>query len=140
MRERVITLDRHLIQASDSAKATVLERERILIQQDLERQYKKKIQQLEANILAYQDLVITKEVDLKRLEKKYQGSQAFEKSLYTAKIQNLEAVIEEKIKIIEQLKAKGAADWCEDYQSDDELTNGTCTRAKLGRRVFKKID
>ena len=39
--------------------------------------------------------------------------------------------------MIEQIKAKDDDDY---YQSEDELTNGRQTRAKLGRRVFKKIN
>jgi len=29
---------------------------------------------------------------------------------------------------------------CADHESDDELTHGTCTKDKLKRRVFKKIE
>ena len=57
-----------------------------------------------------------------------------------AEIYNLKKVLEEKLTIIEELKAKGGGDWCDDHDSDDELTQGTCTRAKLKRRVFKKIE
>ena len=56
-----------------------------------------------------------------------------------AEITNLKKILEEKLTIIEELRAKGG-DWCLDHDSDDELTQGTCTRAKLKRRVFKKIE
>ena len=42
--------------------------------------------------------------------------------------------------IIEELRARSGGEWCVDHDSDDELTQGTCTRAKLKRRVFKKIE
>jgi len=48
--------------------------------------------------------------------------------------------LEEKITIIEEMKQQTGAGWCDDHDSEDELTQGTCTKAKLKRRVFKKIE
>jgi hypothetical protein len=42
--------------------------------------------------------------------------------------------------IIEDLRNKTGQDWCGDHESDDDLTSGTCTKTKLKRRVFKKIE
>jgi len=51
--EKKIFLDRHIIEASDNARLTVLDRERQLIKAQFEKLYKKQIQELEANVLAY---------------------------------------------------------------------------------------
>lgn len=59
--EKKMYLDRHVIEASDKAKVTVLERERTLIANQFKKLYKKQVMALEANVLAYQDLLITKE-------------------------------------------------------------------------------
>ena len=42
--------------------------------------------------------------------------------------------------LIEELRAQTGAGFCDDHESDDELTHGSCTRTKLKRRVFKKIE
>ncbi len=63
-----VFLDRIIITASDDARVTVLDRERKLIKDEFAKLYKKQIAELEANILAYQDLLMTKEVKIKMLE------------------------------------------------------------------------
>jgi len=95
---------------------------------------------LEANILAYQDLLITKEFYIKKLEKEALEKDTFDKNVLEVEIANLKRVLEEKLTIIEELRSKGNSDLCADHQSDDELTSGNCTRVKLNRRVFKKIE
>ena len=57
-----------------------------------------------------------------------------------AEIVTLKKVLEEKLQVIEELKRKQAADLCAEHESDDELTQGVCTKTKLKRRVFKKIE
>ena len=43
--------------------------------------------------------------------------------------------------IIEDLRSGvNGNGWCQDHESDDELTSGTCNRARMKRRVFKKIE
>ena len=53
VREKKIFLDRHIIEASDEAKFTVLENERKLIKEQFQKLFRKQIEDLEANILAY---------------------------------------------------------------------------------------
>ena len=78
---------------------------------------------------------------IKRMEKELLTRESENKHAHLqAEIYNLKKVLEEKLTIIEELRAKGGGDWCLDHDSDDELTQGTCTRAKLKRRVFKKIE
>lgn len=96
---------------------------------------------MEANVLAYQDLLLTKEMYIKRMEKELLDRENSDRTLHLqAEIHNLKKVLEEKLTLIEELRTKGGGDWCADHDSDDELTAGTCTRAKLKRRVFKKIE
>lgn len=138
--EKEIFLDRHIIEASDNARVTVLERERKLIKDQFEKLFKKQIQDLEANILAYQDLLMTKEIKIKMLEQEALERSQVDTNALTVEITNLKQVLQEKLQIIEELRQKVGVDWCEDHQSDDDLTSGTCTRAKMKRRVYKKIE
>jgi len=62
VKTRPIYLNRAIIEASDHARVTVLQRERELIKAELERTHSKTVQDLEANVLAYQDLLMTKEL------------------------------------------------------------------------------
>jgi len=92
-------------------------------------------------VLAYQDLLLTKEVMIKRMEKELLEREGDNKhSHLQAEVHNLKKVLEEKLTIIEELRARTGGDWCADHDSEDELTAGTCTRAKLKRRVYKKIE
>ena len=92
-------------------------------------------------MLAYQDLLLTKEVMIKRMERELLERESDNKHAHLqAEIYNLKKVLEEKLTIIEELRAKSGGDWCLEHDSEDELTQGTCTRAKLKRRVFKKIE
>ena len=52
----------------------------------------------------------------------------------------MKIVLEEKLKIIEELKQRGGDAMYDEYDSGDELTAGVSTRAKLKRKVFKKIE
>lgn len=84
---------------------------------------------------------MTKEVVVKKLERELLEREGDNKHAHLqAEIYNLKKVLEEKLTIIEELRAKSGGDWCQERDSDDELTQGTCTRAKLKRRVFKKIE
>ena len=115
--------------------------ERKIIKAQCEKLYKKQFQDLEANVLAYQDLLLTKELLIKRLEKEaLEHQQSHDVVTMNAEIVTLKKVLEEKLQIIEELKRKNAADHCVDHESDDELTSGAQTKNKLKRRVFKKIE
>ena len=95
---------------------------------------------MEANVLAYQDLLITKEVLIKKLENESRSKTHLDKIALQTEIANLKKLLEEKLTIIEELRSKGNTEWCDDHHSDDELTSGTCTKARLQRLVFKKIE
>ena len=68
--ERKIYVDKFIIEASHEAKVAVLEREREEITQDVQREFRKRLADMEVNILAYQDLLLTKDAELKILEAK----------------------------------------------------------------------
>ena len=55
-----------------------------------------------------------------------------ETTILQVEITNLKKVLEEKLKIIEELKTRVPADWSQDHDSDNELT--------LKGRVFKKVE
>lgn len=111
-----------MIEASDQAKVTVLDRERKLIKAQFQKLFKKQIQDLEANVLAYQDLLLTKEVMIKRFEKDLLNSKIENTQAHLiAEIHNLKIVLQEKLQVIEELRTKTGID-CLDHDSDDELT------------------
>lgn len=66
--ERVIPVDKIIIEASNEVKVAVLEREREKITEDVKREYRKKLGDMEVNILAYQDLLLTKDAEIRTLE------------------------------------------------------------------------
>ena len=102
---------------------TVLDRERKLIKLQFQKLFKKQIQDLEANVLAYQDLLLTKEVSIKRMERDLFERETDNKHAHLqAEIFNLKKVLEEKLRIIEELRAKTGGEWCVDHDSEDELT------------------
>ena len=53
----------------DQDRIAVLDRERQLIKSQFDKFYKRQIQDLEANILAYQDLLMAKEIEMQRIQK-----------------------------------------------------------------------
>jgi hypothetical protein len=83
---------------------------------------------------------MTKEISIKKLEKEAIERANFDKNALQLEIVNLKKVLEQKLLIIEDLRNKTGHDLCADHDSDDDLTKGTCTKTKLKRRVFKKIE
>lgn len=83
---------------------------------------------------------MTKELHIEKLEKELLARNAVDENKYKIELDNLKVVLEEKLKLIEQLRSQLGGDWCKDHESDDELTQGTCTKSKMKRRVFKKIE
>ena len=69
VREKSIFYDRHVYKIMDQDRIAVLDRERQLIKQQFDKLYKKQVQDLEANILAYQDLLMAKEIEMQRMQK-----------------------------------------------------------------------
>lgn len=68
--ERIIHVEKVVIEASHEAKVAVLEREREEIKEDVKREFRKRLADMEVNILAYQDLLLTKDAEIKSLEAK----------------------------------------------------------------------
>lgn len=54
-------MPRYIISENYDRKLELLERERVELRKVVREEYRKRIEDLEANILAYQDLLITKE-------------------------------------------------------------------------------
>lgn len=90
-------LDRFVIEASDKARSTVLERERQLIKEQFDKMFKKQVKELEANVLAYQDLLMTKELFIRSLELQLQEKGDWDTGRYQYEISRLNEIIDEKI-------------------------------------------
>lgn len=90
-------LDRIIYRPSDAARVEVLEAERRLIKDEFAKLYKKQIAELEANILAYQDLLMTKEIKIKMLEQEALERSELDISVLTVEITNLKQVLSEKL-------------------------------------------
>lgn len=98
IKEKKIFLDKIVIEASDQAKVTVLDRERKLIKAQFSKLFKKQIQDLEANVLAYQDLLLVKEITIKRFEKDLMESKIENSHAnLMVELKNLKIVLQEKL-------------------------------------------
>lgn len=65
-----IEVPQYLIKLDVDAKLELTEKERMAIRNNVVGEFKMRIEELEANILAYQDLLITKEGDINELNEK----------------------------------------------------------------------
>ena len=75
---------------------------------------------------------MAKEIEMQRMQRELIESAGKETTILQVEITNLKKVLEEKLKIIEELKTRVPADWGQDQDSDNELT--------LKGRVFKKVE
>lgn len=69
--EKTVIVNKVVLEASPEIKFEILEQERILIRKELKQEMKRDISNLKANILAYQDLLVTKEAEIRAMQ---QGS------------------------------------------------------------------
>ena len=94
---------------------------------------------MEGNILAYQDLLMVKEAKIRELTE----LPTMDKSgILEIEVKRLVKEMEVKNLRISELENKKFSheDFCNAHDSGDELTEGACTKSKLKRRVFKKVE
>jgi hypothetical protein len=65
--QKTLDVPQYIIRESPEAKLELLERERQELRKIIREEFRKRIEDLEANILAYEDLLITKEEDIRLL-------------------------------------------------------------------------
>lgn len=65
--QKTLDVPQYIIRESPEAKLELLERERQELRKNIREEFRKRIEDLEANILAYEDLLITKEEDIRLL-------------------------------------------------------------------------
>lgn len=65
--EKLLDMPQYIIKENYDAKLELIERERQELRKVLREEFRKRIEDLEANILAYQDLLITKEDEIHTL-------------------------------------------------------------------------
>ncbi len=63
--EKVVNVEVIVEKVSVDAKVKLTETEKALLRKEIREEMREKIRELEANILAYQDLLISKEQDIK---------------------------------------------------------------------------
>lgn len=63
--EKIVNVEVIVEKASVDAKIKLTETEKALLRKELREEMREKIKELEGNILAYQDLLISKEQDIK---------------------------------------------------------------------------
>jgi len=71
---REVELIKYVLKEDEEKKMKLTERERKEIKKDLRFEFKKKIDELEANILAYQDLLMTKDAEISQLAERLRQS------------------------------------------------------------------
>ena len=65
--EKVVNVNKVVLEASPEIKFEILEQERVLIRKELKQEMKRDISNLKANILAYQDLLVIKEAEIRTI-------------------------------------------------------------------------
>ena len=83
---------------------------------------------------------MTKEIAIRKLEKEATNREAYDMTALQIEIVNVRRDLKQKMLTIEELRNRTGYDRCDDHESDDDLTSGACTKSKLKRRVFKKIE
>ena len=97
----------------DKARQEVLETERVLMKKQILKEFKKQITDLEANVLAYQDLLMTKELEIQKLEEKLRVTSSVDESPLKLTIESLQIQLKEKMTIIEDLRSGlNSNGWC----------------------------
>lgn len=103
--EKVITIEKFVERESDQARTKLMEEERALLRKEIKLEFGDRISELESNILAYQDLLIEKETEIKAYATELARLQQFKGGLKEAQlIESLKKLIAEKQKEIEALK------------------------------------
>ena len=94
---REIKVDKIVLQASHEVKVAVLERERDEITEDVRREFRKRLADMEVNILAYQDLLLTKDAEIRTFEAKLVHQETGDTaSGLVSEIEQLKALLIEK--------------------------------------------
>ena len=108
---------------------------------------KRDISNLKANILAYQDLLVIKEAEIRTIqgsmsEYGQEGGNNSDDKL-RIELENIRELCREKIETIaklEQALNKSQGPCNRDHDSGDEETNGNCSKEKLRKRVYRKVE
>ena len=101
---RPIAQPEYVYVADPDIRVQVLERERQEITEKVRGEYKKKLADMKINILAYQDLLLTKDDQIKRLEAQVRREFGTpDESASQTQIEELNKLLLEKQNIIEEL-------------------------------------
>ena len=97
-----------VLEASPDIKFEILEQERVLIRKELKQEMKRDISNLKANILAYQDLLVIKEAEIRAIQgslSEYgnEGDNNFDDKL-RIELENIRESYREKIETIAKLE------------------------------------
>ena len=114
------------------------ERERKEIKKEVRAEFKKKIEELEANILAYQDLLMTKDAEISQLAERLRQS-ASGTDLEKIFIEEFKKQINDLECQIAVVKNKETDIGC-DVKKDEGIREGNCTQDKLTLYVYKRIE
>ena len=114
IKHKNVYLEKYSIWApDDKARQEVLDNERALMKKQILKEFKKQITDLEANVLAYQDLLMTKELEIQKLEEKLRVTASVDESPLKLTIESLQIQLKEKMTIIEDLRTGlGGNGWC----------------------------
>jgi chromosome segregation ATPase len=119
-------------------KMRLTERERKEIKKEVRAEFKKKIEELEANILAYQDLLMTKDAEISQLAERLRQS-ASGTDLEKIFIEEFKKQINDLECQIAVVKNKETDIGC-DVKKDEGIREGNCTQDKLTLYVYKRIE
>lgn len=122
--EKVINVEIIVERESAESRVKITETEKALMRKEIKGELREKIKELETNILAYQDLLITKESDIK----------AYALEIFT--LQKGKPSLSNDLQLIASLKQLLA----EKQLEIEQLKNGDIRVGKLPSNVFKKLE
>ena len=103
--EKVVKIEKIVEKESLETRNKLMEEERAILKKEIRIQFSEKIKELEANIFAYQDLLIIKETEIKAYATELHELQRFKGGVNEAKlIESLKKLVAEKASEIEHLK------------------------------------
>ena len=103
--EKVVKIEKIVEKESLETRNKLMEEERALLKKEIRIQFSEKILELEANIFAYQDLLIAKETEIKAYATELHELQTFKGGVDQTKlIESLKKLVAEKASEIEHLK------------------------------------
>ena len=137
--ERVVQIETFVERVDNDKKLVLMEQERALLKKDIRVEFVEEIDQLRANILAYQDLLIEKETEIKAYAIQLANAVKNQGKADQTTLNNLKQVIEDQQTEIESLKRRQHTD-CPKQLTEEQLNTYVAERVlNIEKEYLEKI-